>query len=209
MYNNFIIIGDSITYGIGDYDDLGWATLFKKYIVGLDKTLTCSNLVHIAGYPGATSMDILTRLDGILDAFLYPDLNNTVILSIGINDTQFIGEDEVISLNNYKENIKRIINKVKESGSNIMVLGLTRMAINDNEINSDKYYDKRTIDVFNKDLELIEIFDKALEEVCTNSNAKYIPLFNVLDDNSYIDCLHPTKEGHKKIFDVIKNNIIK
>lgn len=33
MNNNYIIIGDSITYGIGDLESGGWATMFKNYIV--------------------------------------------------------------------------------------------------------------------------------------------------------------------------------
>ena len=62
MNRNFIIIGDSIIYGIGDYNELGWATMLKKYVVSKDSTLTCSSFVHIAGFPGATSSDILYKL---------------------------------------------------------------------------------------------------------------------------------------------------
>ena len=33
MNNNYIVIGDSITYGIGDFENGGWASLLKKYYV--------------------------------------------------------------------------------------------------------------------------------------------------------------------------------
>lgn len=36
MGTNYIIIGDSITYGIGDFQNGGWATMFKNYIVNKD-----------------------------------------------------------------------------------------------------------------------------------------------------------------------------
>lgn len=36
MNKNYIIIGDSITYGIGDFESGGWATMFKNYIVNQD-----------------------------------------------------------------------------------------------------------------------------------------------------------------------------
>ena len=62
MNNNFIIIGDSITYGIGDFESCGWSAMFKNYIVGKE----CSNYVHIAGYPGATSTDILNKIHNII-----------------------------------------------------------------------------------------------------------------------------------------------
>ncbi len=36
MNTNYIIIGDSITYGIGDFESCGWATMFKNYIINKD-----------------------------------------------------------------------------------------------------------------------------------------------------------------------------
>ena len=38
MNNNDIIIGDSITYGIGDFESGGWVAMFKNYIVKKDDT---------------------------------------------------------------------------------------------------------------------------------------------------------------------------
>ena len=63
MNNNYIIIGDSITYGIGDFESGGWAAMFKNYIVKKDDTKKCSNYVHVAGFPGATSTDILSKIE--------------------------------------------------------------------------------------------------------------------------------------------------
>ena len=63
MRNNYIIIGDSITYGIGDFENCGWATMFKKYIVNKDDSKECTNYVHIAGFPGARSNDILDKIN--------------------------------------------------------------------------------------------------------------------------------------------------
>lgn len=68
MNTNYIIIGDSITYGIGDFENGGWDTMFKNYIVNKDDSKVCNNYVHIAGFPCATSADILDKIDGILQA---------------------------------------------------------------------------------------------------------------------------------------------
>lgn len=54
METNYIIIGDSITYGIGDFENGGWATMFKNHIVNQDDSKVCNNYVHIVGFPGAT-----------------------------------------------------------------------------------------------------------------------------------------------------------
>lgn len=68
----------------------------KKYIVGKDDSKVCNNYVHIAGFPGATSSDILEKIDGILKAFFHESFSNIVILSIGINDTQeFFGKPKI------------------------------------------------------------------------------------------------------------------
>lgn len=74
MNNNYIIIGDSITYGIGDFESGGWAAMFKNYIVKKDDTKKCSNYVHVAGFPGATSTDILSKIDSILKLFKSEEL---------------------------------------------------------------------------------------------------------------------------------------
>ena len=44
MKNNYIVIGDSITYGIGDYENGGWSAMLKKYIVNKDDSKICNNL---------------------------------------------------------------------------------------------------------------------------------------------------------------------
>ena len=87
MNNNYIIVGDSITYGIGDFESGGWSTLIKNYIVNKDDSKVCNNYVHIAGFPGATSTDILNKIESILKSFKHEEFKNIVMLSIGINDT--------------------------------------------------------------------------------------------------------------------------
>lgn len=37
MKNNYIIIGDSIVYGIGDCESNEWTSMFKNYIMSLDE----------------------------------------------------------------------------------------------------------------------------------------------------------------------------
>ena len=61
MNTNYIIIRDSITYGIGDFESSGWASMFKNYIVNKDDSKVCNNYVHVVGFPRATSLDILDK----------------------------------------------------------------------------------------------------------------------------------------------------
>ncbi len=109
MEKNYIIIGDSITYGIGDFETGGWSAMLKKHIVNKDNSKVCTNYAHVAGFPGATSTDILNKIECIYHSFKRDDFKNIVILSIGANDTQeFYGKNKN-SVEQYKENIKKNI----------------------------------------------------------------------------------------------------
>ena len=181
MNNNYIIIGDSITYGIGDFESGGWATMFKNYIVKKDDTKECSNYVHIVGFPGATSTDILAKIDSILKSFKSEEFTNIVILSIGVNDTQEFNGNQKNSIEQYKINIEKIAKCVIDNGCYIIILGLIRIE-NDGKFlwKPNKYYDNEIISEYDRDLELIFNYDAELEKLCKNNKIKYIALQDVL-----------------------------
>ncbi len=132
--NNYIIIGDSITYGIGDYETGGWANMFKKYIVNKDDSKVCNNYVHIAAFPGATSTAILNKIDNIYQSFKNDEFNNVMILSIGVNDTQEFNGYLKTNLDEYKNNITKIIDYSKSNNFELIILGLCRIE------SDEKYY---------------------------------------------------------------------
>ena len=200
MNNNYIIIGDSITYGIGDFETGGWSAMFKKYIVGKDDSKVCNNYVHIAGFPGATSSDILEKIDGILKSFLHESFSNIVILSIGINDTQeFFGKTK-ISIEQYKNNIEKIIKYVTDNNCELIILGLTKIESDEKFLwKPNKYYDNKIILKYDKYLESILSFDSELKKLCENNKIKYIKMQDVLSKEDFVDGLHPNTNGHQKI----------
>jgi len=198
MNKNYIIIGDSITYGIGDFESGGWATMFKNYIVNQDDSKVCNNYVHIAGFPGATSTDVLNKIDDILQAFLHNEFSNVVILSIGVNDTQVFNEGTKNNIDTYKSNMQKLVNIVINKGCNLVILGLTRIESDEKFLwKPNKYYDNNII------LE----YDIDLKKLCGNNKIKYIPMQDVLDKSDFIDGLHPNYNGHKKIFEHIMREV--
>lgn len=205
MGTNYIIIGDSITYGIGDFESSGWATMFKNYMVNQDSSKVCNNYVHIAGFPGATSSDILSKINGILRVFLHKEFTNTVILSVGVNDTQMFRGEPKNSIKSYKANIKKMAKLITDNGCDLVILGLTRIESDEKFLwKPNKYYDNSVISEYDKDLKLILDYDAELEELCKNNRIKYIPMQEVLRKEDFIDGLHPNHRGHKKIFGYIK-----
>lgn len=208
MNTNYIIIGDSITYGIGDFEDGGWSTMFKKYIVNKDDSKVCNNYVHIAGFPGATSSDILEKSDNILQSFMHKEFKNTVILSIGVNDTQVFNGETKNSIEHYKENMLKLIKGIIDKECNLIILGLTQIESDEKFLwKPNKYYDNDIISEYDRDLKLILDYDAELEKICKDNRIKYIPMQDVLEKADFIDGLHPNHNGHKKIVEHIIKNI--
>ena len=208
MNNNYIIIGDSITYGIGDFESGGWAAMFKNYIVNMDDSKVCNNYVHIAGFPGATSTDIVRKTQSILQSFMHEEFENTVMLSIGINDTQIFNGEPKNSIKQYKENIEKIAKMVTEKGCNLVILGLTRIESDEKFLwKPNKYYDNEVISEYDRDLKLILDYDAELEKLCKDNKIKYIPIQDILEKEDFIDGLHPNKNGHRKIYEYVRREL--
>lgn len=208
MGTNYIVIGDSITYGIGDFESGGWATMFKKYIINKDDSKVCNNYVHVAAFPGATSTDILNKIESILKAFNHKEFTNTIILSIGINDTQEFNGNYKNSIEQYRTNIEQIAKYVIDKGFNMIILGLTRIESDEKFLwKPNKYYNNDIISEYDKDLSLILGYDGELKEFCKNNRIKYIAMQEVLKKEDFIDGLHPNHNGHKKIFEKIIDNM--
>jgi lysophospholipase L1-like esterase len=55
--------------------------------------------------------------------------------------------------------------------------------------------------------EWIETYDKALEQVSRRNNVKFIPVFDLLDDEDLDDGVHPDEKGHEKIFRRVLENL--
>ena len=197
MNKNYIIVGDSLTYGIGDYDNGGWASLFKKDIVSKDDSKVCSNYVHIAAFPGATSTIILNKIDSIYQAFKNDEFDNVVILSIGVNDTQEFNGSNKTSLEDYRKNIESIIKYVTKEAE-LIIVGLARIE------SDDKFYWKPSKFYSN---EILNKYDSELENICQENNIKYIKTRDILDKSDYIDGLHPNQVGHRKTYERIKEEI--
>ena len=208
MNKNYIIVGDSITYGIGDIENGGWAAMFKKYIVNKDDSKICNNYVHIAAYPGATSTDILNKIEHIYNSFKNEEFKNVVILSIGVNDTQEFNGKNRNTIEQYISNIKKIAQHILTQNAELIILGLTRIECDEKFFwKPSKYYDNSTISEYDKDLQAIIEFDNELKYICKENEIKYIPMQDVLDKDDFVDGLHPSSNGYRKIFEKVINNV--
>lgn len=196
MKNNYIIIGDSIVYGIGGYHQNGWVNMLKNELLNREGTKESTNYVHCVGFPGATSKDISEKIEFIVNTYHSNDMNNTFLISIGVNDTQIFKKENKVSEEEYKNNITKIINTLKKKDKcNVIFLGLTSIEEKNEPFfwKPDKYYNYNNIVNYNE----------ILKEVCNSNNINYIPMIDVLNDEDFIDGLHPNDNGYNKILEKI------
>lgn len=55
----------------------------------------------------------------------------------------------------------------------------------------------------------IEKYDKIIEKICKNQQVEFIPLFDLINEKDLIDGMHPHAKGHEKIFNQIKEYLLK
>lgn len=201
MKNNYIIIGDSIIYGIGGYQQNGWVSMLKNELLNREGTKESTNYVHCVGFPGATSKDILEKIESIVKTYYSSEMNNTFFISIGVNDTQIFKGNSKVSIKEYKNNISKIISTLKKENCSIIFLGLTGIEEKDKPFlwKPDKYYNYN----------IIVNYNETLKEICSSNGIKYIPMINVLKEKDFIDGLHPNDSGYNKILEKVLLSIEK
>src|SRR5260370_1258736 len=94
--------GDSITYGAGDTEPLGWVGRLRRRV---EKDHAIS--VHNFGVSGDTSKDLVERFASELNS-VKPEL---ILIAIGTNDSIFRrGNEETreVSKEKYKENLQKL-----------------------------------------------------------------------------------------------------
>ncbi len=191
---NICIFGDSITWGSWDPEGGGWVTRLRKSLEllyekedNINKELKICNL----GISGDNTEDLLKRFKVECEA-REPE---KIIIAIGINDSQYVKSKKHtrVSLEDFRENIKKLIDLSKNFTHDIAFIGLTKVD------------ESKTIPIpWNKDKEyknsnIIE-YDLVIKSLCKENNLKYVYLYDLLKNDDLYDGLHPNSEGHKKIF---------
>jgi len=204
-----LVFGDSIVYGAWDREkEGGWVHRLRKFFdekhfIKPDFEYSVYNL----GVSGNTTGELLERFEFETKQRVEEGEEMIIIFQIGINDSQFvISQNGLRTLpEKFRENIKELISSAKKFSSKVIFIGLTPV---DEEKtipipwNPDKIYKneniKRNNDIIKSvyrenNIYFIEVFDKWI-----NSDYK-----NLLEDG-----LHPNSEGHKKIFETVKDFLI-
>lgn len=200
--SKILIFGDSITWGAIDYEKGGWVERLRLYMY--DKgDIDIYNL----GVSGEKTPDLLERFETETKARIKENEETIIIFAIGINDSYFVYSKNglMVPLDDFKRNIEKLINLARKFSSKIVFVGLTLV---DEEKttpipwNTDKSYKNGNVEKYNE----------IIKSICEEKNVYFIKIFEDWIKSDYQslleDGLHPNSEGHKKIFEIVKDFLI-
>lgn len=199
-----LVFGDSIAFGFWDREG-GWVDRLKKALAkqsidsGLDNYCPLYNL----SIPGDTTEDLLERF-----YFEFSQRKNDyekyiIIFAIGINDSHLVGSDKrpKVPIGHFKGNIKQLIKQARQITERIIFIGLTPV----DESRTDPLFWIPDRSYTN---ESINQYNEVIKQVCSQEGAYFIEIYNYFKTDHYIglleDGLHPTSEGHKRIFELVE-----
>lgn len=167
--------------------------MLKNELLNREGTKESTKYVHCIGFPGATIKDISEKIEAVVNTYYSIDMNNTFFISIGVNDTQIFKGKSKVSIDEYKNNISKIINTLKKKNCKNIFLGLTGIEEKDKQFlwKPDKYYS----------YDIIVNYNEVLKEICNINDIECIHMIDVLNNKDFIDGLHPNDNGYSKILE--------
>lgn len=198
-----LIFGASITWGAWDKEG-GWAQRIKrdadnKAISGDLRNYTS---VYCLGISGDNTFDLLERFDLEVKARIDPEEKTLILISIGINDSQYVLAENKhrVSLEEYKNNLLRLIEKSQNYNADLILVGLTPVDKRVDPIPWKAGHSYR--------LEYVKKFNAIIKEVAQEKNVPFVEVLNKFAEedlnNLLADGLHPTTEGHEIIYKEVK-----
>ncbi len=193
MEKSICIFGDSITWGSSDWEGGGWANRLRHYVDSLDDTKW--QPIFVLGIPGDNTSKLLERF--LVECL--PRNPGMIVIAIGINDTYSEvsnGEPKILP-SQFQQNISQLIRLSKETAEKVVFVGINH--IDEIPRLSGHYFKNEVIDIYNG----------LLQEECGSGGVFFVSLAEILLLSDLDDGLHPNIKGHKKIFEVVKDFLIK
>ena len=188
--------GDSITYGAGDEESLGWVGRLRRRIEK-DQYIETYNF----GISGETSSDLLERFAIELKS-VRPEL---IFIAIGANDSLFRQGAEhstQVPRDVYKENLKKLFSLAKKASKYVFAIGLT---IADDARTQPLPWGKAGKSY---KAAFLKEYDEVLRATAEEEHIAYIDMWNTLSTGDLADGIHPNAAGyekmHLKIYEAIK-----
>lgn len=198
----YILFGDSIGVGSGDFENAGWASQLRLYI-DRDKQLKDHTLINLS-IAGDTSRGLLTRMESEMRLRMR-DMGPeefTLLIAIGTNDSKDNHADpqQNISPQEFRTNIVKLIDIGQTLAGKVILIGPPPVyEPKTSPYKEEKYYTRHNIDEYNQIL-----IDCAKEKDVQMINI--LPLWQNFDLKTlFDDGLHPNAKGAKIMYDQIRD----
>ncbi len=201
---HILVFGTSIEYGAWDSQG-GWVDRLKQFMHQKhleDQNFYC--IVYNCGVSGDITDWLLDRFDIEARSRISKNEENIIIFStIGSNDCEFINKSKepLIKPERFRENLIKLISKARKFADKIIFV--ESPTIDESKVDPIPWLPERAYK-----LDLIEKYNKILRDVCKKEKIHFIPTFELLNKEDLDDGVHPNTEGHKKIFEVVKDFLI-
>lgn len=201
-----LIFGDSITQGFWAVEH-GWVDLIRKHYSQSQFATNKYHGIFNLGVDADNSTNILQRIENELVARtrLHHKTRPLVLLQIGINDSVTVPVEPQTTLDDYKSNLNKVINKVKALKSNIIFVGFT--SCNEVMTTPTSWGD------FNYTNSNIKKYEDAMKSVAAENNIEFIPVFDEfkkhIDEGEDLlpDGLHPNDAGHQIVYQIVMRKL--
>lgn len=203
MIRRICIFGDSIAFGSNDFEFGGWQNHLKVYFA---KTGDFCHVFNLA-ISGRTSNDITQRFKTELLARKSSSADRKVLalIAIPVNDTRYTKTSKntfEITQEHFKENLKRLKELSNEYADKTVFVGMT--CVDDSKTNplrlagGETYWENKVIKKYND----------IARDFCEREHLLFIDMIDVLNKDDLEDGLHPNTEGHRKMFECIKEFLV-
>ncbi|MBS3175302.1 hypothetical protein J4440_05455 [Candidatus Woesearchaeota archaeon] len=206
-----LIFGDSVVQGFWDYEG-GWADRLKQFL--MSKSLENEKYffsVFNLGISGDTSKDILERIEFETRQrikLLEKDEDIIFLISIGSNDSIYNlkTKKHYIDLKEFENNLTKIFIIAKKYSDKIIFVG-------DNPVDEDLTNPIPWLKDCSYNNNFIQKYSKVSEELCKKDKLYFIEIYNKFSKMKYKELLsdgvHSNSEGHKMIFEIVKDFLVK
>lgn len=201
---NIIIFGDSIAFGEWDKEG-GWAARLRKYT---DQKVIDTNFetyisIYNAGISGDTTETLLLRFENELKARFDAEDQNSIIIAIGINDSQVSVKEgsNLVFPEVFKSNLEKLISISKKYTQKIIFVGLT--PVDEEKVNPMPW--KVTHSYLQRE---VKKYNQMVKDICDENKIEFINLLPAFLEKDFksllIDGVHPNTQGHELMYGIIK-----
>lgn len=206
--SQILIFGDSIAYGAWDKEG-GWAERLK--IFSNKKSIASKLEFYCAIYDlavdGDTTENLLKRIEFEIRQRARGE-KIILLFAIGSNDSEIINLTDTLKVapKKFSQNIEKIISISKKYSLEIIFSGL--LPVDELKVDpipwaADRSYKNNFIKKYND----------IIKSICKENKIHFIELFDKFKKVDYKklleDGVHPSTKGHEKIFQIVKDYLIK